>query len=180
MRVPISPADIDKLTMQVEYLTDRAAIEDVLKRYSRALDWLDRDLLESVFSDDAEIDYGFFRGRGTEFKPYLLRISAESRRRWHFTSQVSIRIDGSTADVESYNFAVALDGDKPHAGELVAHFYGFYLDRMEKRRQGWTIIARKHVLVSSAFLNEAMMKGEYAALNQIGPTKEVHPDFRVL
>ena len=44
------------LEAEVRDLRARREIEDVLARYSRALDWLDDAMLETVFFDDAEID----------------------------------------------------------------------------------------------------------------------------
>ena len=52
---------LDRLEQEVAGLRALREIEDVLTRYSRALDWLDDAMLETVFYDDAEIDYGFFR-----------------------------------------------------------------------------------------------------------------------
>ncbi len=57
---------------ELERQKDLRAIEDLLVRYSRALDWLDDAMLDSVFYDDAEIDYGFFKGSGKDFKPRLM------------------------------------------------------------------------------------------------------------
>jgi hypothetical protein len=48
-------------------------IQDVLVRYARALDWLDDEMLRTAFFDDAEIDYGFFRGSFREFAPILMQ-----------------------------------------------------------------------------------------------------------
>src|SRR5262245_36372305 len=78
----------------------RRDIEDVLLRYSRALDWLDDAMLETVFFDDAEIDYGFFQGTGKEFKPLLMQVERTVGRRWHFMAQIKVELDGDFAEVE--------------------------------------------------------------------------------
>jgi len=55
---------IERLERELARHRDLIEIQDVLTRYSRALDWLDADMLSTVFFDDAEIDYGFFKGSG--------------------------------------------------------------------------------------------------------------------
>ncbi len=52
-------ARVARLEEEVGQWRDRAAIEAVLTRYSRAMDWFDAEMLDGVFYDDARIDYGF-------------------------------------------------------------------------------------------------------------------------
>ena len=160
--------------------TDLIAINDLLTRYSRALDWLDDAMLDTVFYDDADIDYGFFKGSGKDFKPRLMEVEHGVGRRWHFTSQVKIDLDGDEADVESYNLSLSLPESTPGDGTPYSIFFGFYKDRVLKRKGKWGIIARKHLLVSGAPLAEISMGGDMSMLNQIGMTGPNHPDYRRL
>jgi hypothetical protein len=159
---------------------DLRAIEDLLARYSRALDWLDDAMLDSVFYDDADIDYGFFKGSGRDFKPRLMEVEHSVGRRWHFTSQLKIDLNGDEAEVESYNLSLSLPDEKPADKAPYAIFFGFYKDRVLKRGGKWGIIARKHILVSGAPLAEIAMDGDMGLLNQIGMTGPNHPDYRPL
>ncbi len=152
----------------------------MLTRYSRALDWLDEAMLADVFLDDAEIDYGFFKGSGAEFKPYLMDLERGVGRRWHFTAQVKIDLHGDAADVESYNFTVAAETGGPGDDHEIMHFYGFYIDRLLRRDGRWGIVRRRHLQVSGAFLKEAAMTGEFAHLNQIGLANPDHAEYRRL
>lgn len=179
---------------EIEALRDRVAaldgvvtrnqaildIHDVLARYSRALDWIDAEMLESVFFDDAEIEYGLFRGNGRDFKAFLIEFEKTVARRWHFTSQLKIQLDGDSAEVESYNFTVSSDRVAPGEGSGIMHFYGFYLDRLVRREGRWGIIYRKHLQVSGAALQEISAEGPFALLNQIGMADTSHPDYRKL
>lgn len=54
-------------TAELQILLDKQACNETLTRYCRALNWLDKDVLKTVFTPDADIDYGFFKGRGEEF-----------------------------------------------------------------------------------------------------------------
>lgn len=173
-------ARLAALESKLAAMQDRQEVEDVLIRYSRALDWLDDAAIEDVFWDDAEIDYGFFKGNGKVFKPYLMALEHQVGRRWHFTSQVKVKIDGDFADVESYNFTVAAETvQSAHNAELM-HFYGLYIDRMERRNGRWGIIRRRHLHVGGAIVPESPLAGEFAELNQIGLTSPEHPEFRRL
>jgi hypothetical protein len=173
-------ARLAALEAEVSRLRDVQAIHDLLARYSRALDWLDDAMLDTVFYDDAEIDYGFFRGSGRDFKPRLMALEHSVPRRWHFTSQVSIALDGDAAEVESYNLSLAVPRLEPQGGGEYAAFFGFYKDRMLKRGGRWGIIARKHLQVAGAPLAEMAMEGDMGQLNQIGRTGADHPDYRRL
>jgi hypothetical protein len=161
-------------------LRDLRAIENVLARYSRALDWLDDEVLNPIFFDDAEIDYGFFKGSGKDFKPVLMAVERSMGRRWHFTSQVQILLEGSAAEVESYNFSVAATAESPGPASEVMHFYGKYVDRFEKRGGRWGIIRRKHLQIGAATIAETAMQGPLAVLNQIGAATPRHSDYRRL
>lgn len=173
-------ARLTALEAEVARQADLAAINDLLTRYSRALDWLDAAMLDTVFYDDADIDYGFFKGNGKDFKPRLMDVEHSVGRRWHFTSQVKIDLHGETAEVESYNLSLSLPESKPGDGTPFAIFFGFYKDRVLKRGGQWGIIARKHLLVAGAPLAEIPMDGDMGMLNQIGMTGPSHPDYRVL
>ncbi|NIP13320.1 MAG: hypothetical protein GWM88_00700 [Pseudomonadales bacterium] len=173
-------AQVAALEEELARLKDLHAIEEVLARYSRALDWLDDAMLETVFYDDAEIDYGFFRGTGKDFKKSLMELEHGIGRRWHFTSQIQIDLDGDSADVESYNLSLALPEVQPTDGGEYSVFFGFYKDRLVKRGGKWGIIARKHIQVSGAPLAEVALEGDMGLLNQIGLTSPSHPDYRRL
>jgi hypothetical protein len=167
------------LELQISRERDLRAVEYVLVRYSRALDWLDDKALEQVFWDDAEIDYGFFKGSGKEFRPVLMQVERSVGRRFHFTSQVKIALTGDVAEVESYNISLACESveasDKP-----ILQFFGFYLDRIERREARWAIARRKHLHLAGSSIPEVAMGGPLASLNKIGETSTSHRDFRDL
>lgn len=173
-------ARLDAVEAELAEQRDILAIHDLLARYSRALDWLDDDMLETVFYDDAEIDYGFFKGSGKDFKPVLMEIEYDTARRWHFTSQIKIDLHGDSADVDSYNLTLGLTEVEPAADAPHAVYVGFYKDRLLKRGGKWGIIARKHLQWSGGTFPEIAMGGDMGMLNQIGVTGTVHPDYRRL
>jgi len=171
---------LDRLEREVAGLRDRRDIEDVLTRYSRALDWLDDAMLETVFYDDAEIDYGFFRGAGKSFKPLLMQVERSVGRRWHFTAQIKVALDGDVAEVESYNISMAAPTASANPPAEFTQFVGYYLDRLERRHGRWGIARRKHLLITAATVRETPLDGPMSMLNAIGATSADHADYRRL
>jgi len=173
-------ARIEELERESARQRDIEAIHDVLWRYARALDWLDDALLTTVFYDDAEIDYGFFRGNGCDFRTELMKLEHSVGRRWHIAVQTKVQLDGDAAEVESYQFSVStLPGETSTPADLM-HAYGYYLDRMLRRGGKWGIIRRKHLLLGSTLAREIPLDGTLAALNAVGVTSPQHVDFRAL
>lgn len=171
-------ARIEKLEREVAHHRDVIEIQDVLVRYARALDWLDDEMLRTAFFDDAEIDYGFFRGSFREFAPILMQVERDVGRRWHMATQVKIQIDGDTAEVESYHLSLATPAVESVPPADLAHFYGYYLDRMQRRNGRWGIVRRKHLLIGMTSVREVALEGPMGVLNKIGATSTQHIDFR--
>lgn len=128
----------------VRELLDKQACAETLTRYCRALDWLDGDALNNVFAPEAEIDYGFFCGRGDAFIPAVMEIEHRFERRWHFVANAIIRVTGDTAEAESYGLAAAVSTSEGRTTTNV--FGGRYLDRLARRNGQWLITWRRYVL----------------------------------
>jgi len=165
---------------EVQALIDRHAIEDVLARYARTLDWLDADAHATCYWPDADIDYGFVQTTGAGFIEPVMAVELGVKRRWHMLSPAAIRIDGARASVESYGMAVsAVDQD----GKLVdAFFGGRYLDEFEKRDGQWRIAKRRFILDWSTRAEDIMAEvtsGDFK-LNILEITAPGHPDYRKL
>ena len=128
----------------LQELLDRRAIDDLLARYCRTLDWLDDAGVAAVIWPDAEIDYGFFQGTGEAFVPFVMKIERRSIRRWHSISNPIVRLAGDRAEGECYGLAQSTN---EHDGRLVdTLFGGRYLDAYEKRNGEWRISRRKYLL----------------------------------
>lgn len=168
---------IERLERDVARQRDLLQIQDVLTRYSRALDWLDDGLLASVFFDDAEIDYGFFRGRGREFRDVLMKLERECGKRWHGATLPTIQLDGDRARVETYQFSVSTPPGAASPQPGLIHAFGFYADVMERREGRWGIAARKHLLVAGNATPDISGDGLFGTLNHVGTTSPAHPDY---
>ena len=170
--------DIEAMARRLAELDDLQAIRDQQVRYGRALDWDDEKLLSEVFWPDADIDYGFFLGRGDEFVQVLITISRESGcRPWHAISGQSVSLTGpATANAECYflggSTCLNITGDTE-----VQFIGGRYLDSFEKRGNEWRVA--KRVLICDFRYSDVTRtenaEGFAAALNDRGRLGPNHP-----
>jgi hypothetical protein len=139
--VPSTTTDMtmDQLCSAVAELQDRQAIHDCLMTYSRGVDRLDRELLLSVYHEDAIDDHGVFVGTPEEFADWAISMHTAT----HFSHQhcifnSTVDLDGDVAHAESYYMFVGMN----RQGTPLAMSGGRYLDRFEKRDGRWAIAAR--------------------------------------
>lgn len=137
----------------LQKLVDRAEIQELVTRYVTALDTLDADAYEGVFTEDGEYDVtgNVYRGRVairkivTDLQASRARNDAAgtpSPRLYHVMSNSSIEIlDASNARHQSYAQTVRLADN----GQFVAGFMGRYEDLLVKVDGRWLIKSRKLV-----------------------------------
>ena len=63
---------------RLQELLDKQAIHEVMQRYCRTMDWLDEAGHASCYWPDAEIDFGFFKGRADAFVPMVMAHEREA------------------------------------------------------------------------------------------------------
>lgn len=129
----------DDAGASVRRLLDRQAIWDCLMRYSRGVDRLDRELLLSVYHEDAVDDHGMFVGTREEFADWVVGMHGAT----HFSHQHclfnhSCELDGDVAHAETYYMFAGMN----RSGAPLSMSGGRYLDRFERRDGIWAIAAR--------------------------------------
>ncbi len=140
-------------------MADREAIRDCLFRYSRGVDRGDAELLRSVYWPGAMDYHTGFTGTGEEFIEWALPRLMEMEQNVHMIGNVFIRLDGDTAEVESYLWSVSVvPGDQPR--QIMVS--GRYLDKFEKRKDEWRIAERT---VVHDWFNETDQTGDWS----VGP-----------
>jgi hypothetical protein len=126
--------------VDLQELSDRAEINEVLIRYTRAIDTGDFDKLDTVFTPDAEIDYtqsGGIAAGYAEVKPWLAEmLPAFFPKRMHMLGQVDIALDGDSATASAYfhNPMPMADGQ---GGEKIVEIGGLYHHTMVRTPDGW-------------------------------------------
>lgn len=148
----------------LEDLADRIAIEAILIGYGRALDEVDLELLQSLFTEDCVVSYGpepRLNHRGAA------EVASALARMWrfeassHHVSNVTIAFEAAAADSRSGN-AGAWRQARASCYVLAWHrladggetiVYGQYRDILVKRGDGWRIAERRMLMqgASDAF-----------------------------
>ena len=120
--------------MDLQEISDRLEIADVITRYTRAIDTGDWDKLDTVFTPDADIDYtesgGIHAGFG-EVKPWLAEmLPAFFPKRMHTIGQVEVLFhrdeEQDAASVTAY-FDNPMPMDDGSGGTKIVELGGMYL-----------------------------------------------------
>ena len=86
--------------LDLQTISDRIEIADLLTRYTRAIDTGEWDRLDEVFTPDAYIDYtvtGGIEGGFLEVKAWLAEMLPRFPGRHHVLGQSEVAIDGDKA-----------------------------------------------------------------------------------
>jgi len=137
--------------MDLEELSTRLEIQQVLYRYCRGVDRRDPALIASVYHDDAVDQHGAWEGLGRPFAEHLVpKMDQAAPVGQHHVTNALIEVRGGAADVESYFIALHPEAEGGHA--LVC---GRYLDLFERRAGVWRIARRRVVIDLSRSLGAA-------------------------
>lgn len=132
----MTPQELEAAVLELQ---DRQAIHDVLMTYSRAVDRLDRDLLLTIYHEDAVDDHGVFVGSHVKFADWVVAMhTATHLSHQHCQFNTTVDLDGDVAHTETYYMFVGLN----RQGPPLAMSGGRYLDRLEKRQGRWAIALR--------------------------------------
>ncbi len=129
--------------MDVETLIAKQAIHDVVMRYCRGIDRMDRELVRGCYHPDGTDDHGSFSGTVDEFLEWVFRLLAKYEHTMHFVGNVHAEVRGDRAICESYGIAFHRAQDPAPHLNLITGFR--YLDRFEQRAGDWRIAARTAV-----------------------------------
>jgi hypothetical protein len=129
------------LSEQVKLLTDRMEIDDLLTRYTVALDTRQWDLLATVFTPDATIDYTSsqgIKGQFPEVAAWLEKALTAFTVSQHLLGNRQIELDGDHGTGRTYFFNPNTLADKAGASTML-FVGGFYLDKFVRTAAGWRI-----------------------------------------
>jgi len=125
--------------MDLQELSDRQEIVDLITRYTRAVDTRSWDDLDAVFTEDAVLDYSPVGGPAdvpAAVKPWIAKGLAGFDRYQHVIGQVSIELAGDEARATAYftNPMVAVD---PEGREKLWEVGGYYRHELRRTAEGW-------------------------------------------
>lgn len=133
------------LEVELAQLRAREAIRECLFGYCRGIDRCDEAALRRAYWPDATDQHGPYQGSASGFIDWALPLLRQDARLVHMLGNISIRLQGEQAAVESYFQAFQVDRDD--AGQARETLLcGRYVDRFERRGQGaaseWRVAAR--------------------------------------
>jgi 3-phenylpropionate/cinnamic acid dioxygenase small subunit len=132
------------MSEQVKLLIDRMEIDDLLTRYTVALDTRQWDLLATVFTPDATIDYTSsqgIKGQFPEVAAWLEKALTAFSVSQHLLGNRQIELDGDQGTGRTYFFNPNTLADQAGATTML-YVGGFYLDKFVRTAGGWRIADR--------------------------------------
>jgi len=131
------------MALDIQAISDRIEIDELLVRYSRALDYRDFDALETLFTAEAQFDGGSL---GKPVGPSAIRAMIEGTltgldATQHLVAKSLIELDGDSAQVRTYLFSQHIRKDAPG---LDYYMLGAeYCDQVERTADGWKFASRR-------------------------------------
>jgi hypothetical protein len=136
------------MTMSMQEISDRLEIQDLMVRYSYAIDNRDWDALDRVFTPDAHIDYSVFGGSVgnlAETKEFLAGAMPMFTTLQHMVSGTTLAFhgdadvpDSADAKTQCHNPMTRGDAEKPDL--MVCGLW--YVDKLVRTADGWRIKER--------------------------------------
>ncbi len=148
-------------SLSLQEISDRIQINDLLIRYTTAIDNKDYKLLDTCFTPDAEVDYttsGGTKGRYPEVREWLEKALAPFPMTVHFISNSVVEISGDEATAKTC--VINPMGFPKEDGSLHIFTVGaYYIDKLVRSDDGWKIASR--------FEQQAYLEGSLPAALQI-------------
>lgn len=130
--------------MTVQELSDRREIDDLLIRYCHAIDTCDFDLLDTVFTPDAVIDYSAFghpRGRYPEIRAFLAGALPGLAHSQHAISTSRVLLDGDRASATTI-CTNPIGIRRPDGSVHHTTYHLWYVDELVRTPAGWRLATR--------------------------------------
>jgi len=129
--------------LSAEEMSDRLELQDLLIRYSEAIDRREFDELDAIFVPDAYIDYrdtGGIDGEYPQIKEWLAEtLPTYFERNAHMLGLPAIKLAGDTATARTFCFnPMVLKGEKPKVMQVGV----WYDDEFVRTVDGWRISRR--------------------------------------
>lgn len=129
---------------ELQKLLDKQAISEVIWRYCRGMDRMDKALALSCWHPGGTDDHApLFKGTAEGFVEWLWPIHAAMEATRHLVSNITIELNGDRAATESYWFVHLRVRRDDGIYDIIGD--GRYLDRFEKIDGVWAINHRTSI-----------------------------------
>jgi hypothetical protein len=126
---------------KLQEFIDRQEIWQVLQRYGRGLDRVDRELARSCYFDDAIEDHGTFVGSPDTFIEWANQTTLSFQAVHHGLMNHHCDLDGDNAYAETYYLFIGVAAKAPHLMSM-----GRYVDHFQRRQGEWRIANRVAII----------------------------------
>lgn len=147
------------MTLSLQEISDRFEINDLLNAYCDAVDTVNIDEFDNIFTADAVIDYqafGFPLMSYADTKTFLKEALPQVPGKQHMIANSQIRITGDTATGKTLCFN-PMTIPQEDGSYTMTHFGLWYLDKFVRTANGWRIAERSE-LKSYAFALQGELK----------------------
>jgi hypothetical protein len=120
------------------HLKEKLLCQDLLERYTYAIDWMDWAAMEKLFWHDATFDFGMWQGDRTGFLRWVSELERGYQRRLHLFAMPRIAIGEQSGKAEAgavMFFRVRNEAGATH-DEMM---FGRYLFDLDKRDSEWRL-----------------------------------------
>ena len=148
---PIKTSPPSGAAAQLQWLVDRAEINDLLVEFARALDARDWAAYVATFTEDGVLERpGAFRFVGhAELFEGAEQGLGQLAGTWHMSANHAISIDGDRARTRSYSFGVVLS--EPGNASVHLDAGGWYDRELRRTENGWRFA---HVQLNEVWTSE--------------------------
>lgn len=129
---------------ELKKLLDKQAITEVIWRYCRGMDRMDKELTLSCWHPGGTDDHApLYKGTAEGFVDWLWPIHAAMKATRHLVSNITIDVNGDQAAAESYWFVHLRVPRNDEIYDILGD--GRYLDHFEKINGVWAITHRTSI-----------------------------------
>jgi 3-phenylpropionate/cinnamic acid dioxygenase small subunit len=131
-------------SLSLQEISDRLEIQDLLTRYTVAIDTKDWKLLDTCFAPEAYVDYtctGGVKGPYPEVRKWLEEALAPFAVTSHYISNCTVKVAGDTATAHAY-LHNPMGLQNPDGSQHWFTVGAQYLDDLVRMADGWRIKRR--------------------------------------
>jgi hypothetical protein len=125
--------------LDLQTVSDRIEIDDLITEYTRSVDTLDWTRFDTVFTPDATIDYtasGGIKGTRDEVRDWLAETLPMFSKMQHYVCQKEVTLDGDSAVARIYLFN-PMEITQPDGSAWRMEVGGSYLHQLVRTPEGW-------------------------------------------
>jgi hypothetical protein len=130
--------------LTLQEISDRIQIQDLLTRYTNAIDGKNWALLDTCFTPDAHVDYtatGGIKGAYPEVRKWLETALSVFPVTVHYVTNSAVKLSGDTATARTYVFN-PMGFKNPDASMHWFTVGAYYVDKLVRTADGWRIAER--------------------------------------